>query len=262
MQVERWIEGDRAERIGSTGALDRRQVAQAAAKHAAWLLIALLTGGAWIMYFNDAPTVVADSSPAAPASPSTSSSVLFTATTYLLAGFAREQVCTYMCPWPRIQGALSTPTRWRSPTRLARRAARQVPQGRELRRARRLHRLQAVRRGLPHRHRHPRRLPARMHRLRPVHRCLRRGHGQDRPAARLIAYDSERNQICARPASRGPPARAAAHAPLCGRAGGVGRRHAGPAGVARHSTSTSCPTATRCSSRCPTAASATATPSG
>lgn len=31
---------------------------------------------------------------------------LFTATTYLLAGFAREQVCTYMCPWPRFQGAL------------------------------------------------------------------------------------------------------------------------------------------------------------
>ncbi len=27
-------------------------------KHVAWLLIALATGGAWIMYFNDAPTVV------------------------------------------------------------------------------------------------------------------------------------------------------------------------------------------------------------
>jgi len=31
---------------------------------------------------------------------------LFTATTYLLAGFAREQVCTYMCPWPRFQAAM------------------------------------------------------------------------------------------------------------------------------------------------------------
>ncbi|MDX1575919.1 MAG: 4Fe-4S dicluster domain-containing protein, partial [Kiloniellales bacterium] len=31
---------------------------------------------------------------------------LFTATTYLLAGWAREQVCTYMCPWPRFQAAL------------------------------------------------------------------------------------------------------------------------------------------------------------
>ena len=31
---------------------------------------------------------------------------LFTASTYVLGGIAREQVCTYMCPWPRIQGAM------------------------------------------------------------------------------------------------------------------------------------------------------------
>ena len=31
---------------------------------------------------------------------------VFAFTTYLLGGLAREQVCTYMCPWPRIQGAL------------------------------------------------------------------------------------------------------------------------------------------------------------
>jgi cytochrome c oxidase accessory protein FixG len=32
---------------------------------------------------------------------------ILTFTTYTLAGFMREQVCTYMCPWPRIQGALT-----------------------------------------------------------------------------------------------------------------------------------------------------------
>jgi cytochrome c oxidase accessory protein FixG len=31
---------------------------------------------------------------------------VFTGTTYLLGGIAREQVCIYMCPWPRIQGAM------------------------------------------------------------------------------------------------------------------------------------------------------------
>src|SRR5262245_66003236 len=31
---------------------------------------------------------------------------IFTASTYLLGGIAREQVCIYMCPWPRIQGAM------------------------------------------------------------------------------------------------------------------------------------------------------------
>ena len=31
---------------------------------------------------------------------------IFAGTTYGLAGFAREQVCTFMCPWPRLQGAI------------------------------------------------------------------------------------------------------------------------------------------------------------
>ena len=29
-----------------------------------------------------------------------------TATTFVMAGLAREQVCTYMCPWPRFQAAM------------------------------------------------------------------------------------------------------------------------------------------------------------
>jgi cytochrome c oxidase accessory protein FixG len=32
---------------------------------------------------------------------------LLTFTTYALAGWMREQVCVYMCPWPRIQAALT-----------------------------------------------------------------------------------------------------------------------------------------------------------
>ena len=103
--------------------------------------------------------------------------------------------------------------------RLAWRAARQVPQGRGLGRPRRLHRLRAVRRRVPDGHRHPRRIPARMHRLRPVHRRLQRGHGQDRPAAELIAYDSERNQELLAARRRRLPARAPAHAALRRRAG-------------------------------------------
>src|SRR5690606_41748357 len=31
---------------------------------------------------------------------------VLTATTYTFGGLMREQVCTYMCPWPRIQGAM------------------------------------------------------------------------------------------------------------------------------------------------------------
>ena len=105
--VERLIEGDRLARMR----LDRQPPTAGKAirktiKHAAWLLIAFATGGAWVMYFNDAPTVVRDFFTGT-AGPVVYGFVgLFTATTYLLAGWAREQVCTTMCPWPRIQGGL------------------------------------------------------------------------------------------------------------------------------------------------------------
>jgi cytochrome c oxidase accessory protein FixG len=107
MQVERWIEGDRAERIRFDKApWTARKVARRALKHGVWLLIAFVTGGAWIMYFGDAPTVLGDFFTGEAGLTTYIFAGLFTATTYLLAGFAREQVCTYMCPWPRIQGAL------------------------------------------------------------------------------------------------------------------------------------------------------------
>jgi cytochrome c oxidase accessory protein FixG len=107
MWVERLIEGDRNARMK----LDKQpwsagKLAKKVAKHAAWLGIAAATGGAWVMYYVDAPTVVR-----AIFTGTASVEVyffvgLFTATTYLLAGWAREQVCTYMCPWPRFQAAM------------------------------------------------------------------------------------------------------------------------------------------------------------
>ena len=61
---------------------------------------------------------------------------LFTATTYLLAGFAREQVCTYMCPWPRFQAALlDQDSLRRHLPEVARRAARAAQEDRRLGRA-------------------------------------------------------------------------------------------------------------------------------
>jgi cytochrome c oxidase accessory protein FixG len=105
--VEQLVEGDRNARIK----LDRApwtpaKLARRGTKHALWLVIALLTGGAWIMYFNDAPALAQDIAHF-DVSPAVLFFIgLFTATTYLLAGFAREQVCTYMCPWPRFQSAM------------------------------------------------------------------------------------------------------------------------------------------------------------
>jgi cytochrome c oxidase accessory protein FixG len=105
--VERLFEGDRNARMRLDAApwsLDKAW--RKAGKHAAWLAIAFSTGGAWIFYFHDAPTLIRTFwIGQAPMTAYVSAGVL-TATTYLLAGTMREQVCTYMCPWPRIQGAM------------------------------------------------------------------------------------------------------------------------------------------------------------
>ena len=108
MAVERAIEGDRRDRI----ALDKApwtagKIGKRVVKHAVGLMIAWWTGGAWVLYFADAPTLVRDLVLfQAPLAAYVWIGVL-TFTTYTLAGHMREQVCLYMCPWPRIQAALT-----------------------------------------------------------------------------------------------------------------------------------------------------------
>lgn len=106
--VERLIEGDRNKRIKlSKSPWNGEKIAKKAMKHAAWVLIAAATGGAWIFYFHDAPTIFPQIFKGE-APPSVYLFIgILTFTTYMLAGSMREQVCTYMCPWPRIQAALT-----------------------------------------------------------------------------------------------------------------------------------------------------------
>lgn len=105
--VERLFEGDRNARMrlnGQRWSLDK--LWRKAGKHAAWLVIAAATGGAWIFYFHDAPSLWVQFWAGTAPTSSYTSFVILTFTTYTLAGMMREQVCTYMCPWPRIQGAM------------------------------------------------------------------------------------------------------------------------------------------------------------
>ena len=76
------------------------------ATHVTWLLIAIATGGAWVFYFADAPTLARQLVTLDAPMVAYIFVGIFTATTYVLGGIAREQVCIYMCPWPRIQGGM------------------------------------------------------------------------------------------------------------------------------------------------------------
>ena len=107
MVVERWIEGDRNERIRLDKApMSAGKFAKRASKHAVWLLIAVLTGGAWVFYFTDAPTLLRELVTGQAPFVAYATIGVLTFTTWSLAGLMREQVCTYMCPWPRIQSAM------------------------------------------------------------------------------------------------------------------------------------------------------------
>ena len=110
IKVERLFQGDRNDRIK----LDRKgfsfqNIWRKAATHLTWLLISLITGIGFVSYFNDAPTII--------------KTILnlnidwavggwilgIAAATYIMAGFAREQVCNYMCPYARFQSAMFDP---------------------------------------------------------------------------------------------------------------------------------------------------------
>jgi cytochrome c oxidase accessory protein FixG len=105
--VERWIEGDRNARVRLWNQpWTAEKVRKRAVKWTVWLLIAVATGGAWVFYFADAPTLLRDLVTLQAPFVAYASVGILTATTFVFGGFMREQVCIYMCPWPRIQAAM------------------------------------------------------------------------------------------------------------------------------------------------------------
>jgi cytochrome c oxidase accessory protein FixG len=105
--VERWIEGDRNARLRLWRAnWDFKKFRLRVTKYIAWLLIAVATGGAWVFYFADAPTLLVDLLTGQAAFVAYATVGILTATTFVFGGFMREQICIYACPWPRIQAAM------------------------------------------------------------------------------------------------------------------------------------------------------------
>ncbi len=105
--VERWIEGDRNARIRlHRQAWDAEKVRKRAIKWTVWFLIGLATGGAWVFYFTDAPTLFHQLVTFQAPMVAYITMLVLTMTTFAFGGFAREQICIYACPWPRIQAAM------------------------------------------------------------------------------------------------------------------------------------------------------------
>lgn len=105
--IERAIDGDRNAQFRLQDApWGPKKIVKRLSKWTVWLLVAMATGGAWIFYFADAPTLARNFFTGEAAFVAYAAVGVLTATTFIFGGFMREQVCIYMCPWPRIQAAM------------------------------------------------------------------------------------------------------------------------------------------------------------
>jgi cytochrome c oxidase accessory protein FixG len=106
MWVERKVEGERAARIRLDAApMSAAKFGRKAAKHAIWIALALWTGITFVGYFTPIRELVA-SIPLGLGGWETFWILFYGFATYGNAGWMREQVCKYMCPYARFQSAM------------------------------------------------------------------------------------------------------------------------------------------------------------
>jgi cytochrome c oxidase accessory protein FixG len=107
LKIERWVEGGRSRRIRlDKQPLSLEKARKKVIKHLGWLLVAFWTGVTFTLYFDDAFDLLYQYATLTAPGVAWFTALFLTATTYTMAGWAREQVCTYMCPYARFQGAM------------------------------------------------------------------------------------------------------------------------------------------------------------
>lgn len=110
MWIERRIEGDRVRRMRlDQSPLNARKLGLKSLKHAIWIALALWTGFTFVGYFTPI-TVLAGAVASWTLGPWETFWILFYGfATYGNAGWMREQVCKYMCPYARFQSVMFDP---------------------------------------------------------------------------------------------------------------------------------------------------------
>ncbi len=107
MWIERKIEGGRAQRMLLDEApIGPRKLAVKAAKHGAWIAVALWTGFTFVGYFTPIRELLGAVARLATGPWETFWILFYGFATYGNAGWMREQVCKYMCPYARFQSAM------------------------------------------------------------------------------------------------------------------------------------------------------------
>lgn len=107
MWAEQVAEGERHQRIRLDKApWSLSKVYKRTLKHAMWIGFALLTGVTFVGYFYDIRELIVDAATFELPLVAVWWTAFFTGATYINAGWMREQVCLYMCPYARFQSAM------------------------------------------------------------------------------------------------------------------------------------------------------------
>jgi polyferredoxin len=105
--IEQWAEGDRNKRIKLDSApWSADKLRRRGGKHVLWLLFALWTGFTFVGFFTPIRELAARFSPFEWSGWETFWVLFYALATWGNAGFLREQVCKYMCPYARFQSAM------------------------------------------------------------------------------------------------------------------------------------------------------------
>ncbi|MCP5424117.1 MAG: cytochrome c oxidase accessory protein CcoG [Gammaproteobacteria bacterium] len=105
--IERWIQGERPARIRlGKSPWNRDKLVKMTATYGLWLLTAFWTGLTFTLYWGDAPALIGQFFSGDAPFAAYATTLFLTGTTFVMAGLAREQVCTYMCPYARFQSAM------------------------------------------------------------------------------------------------------------------------------------------------------------
>ncbi len=106
LRMEQWTEGDRHKRMKlDAGPWNREKLLRKGSKHALWLIFALWTGFTFVGFFTPI-TELAARAPFAWSGWEAFWIGFYALATWGNAGFLREQVCKYMCPYARFQSAM------------------------------------------------------------------------------------------------------------------------------------------------------------
>ena len=107
MWIEQTVEGTRNQRIKLDKApLSFNKARKKVTKHGLWLGCSFATGFTFIAYFTGAGALATSMLELNTSLMALSWVVFFTLATYINAGWLREQVCMYMCPYARFQAAM------------------------------------------------------------------------------------------------------------------------------------------------------------